>query len=131
MRGQVRQGESLDTFRPSGPVIVTTDEISDPLALRLRLWGNERLQQDGAPADMTFAVAQIIAHVSRVTTLEPCDLITTGTSKGVGCIRQPPICLVPGDIARCSVDEIGEFAEARNRLANSRPGARDERALPI
>ena len=107
--GQWTRGKNLDTFCPVGPTIVTTDEIPDPQALTLRLWVNDRLQQDGATADMIFSVAQIIAHVSRFATLEPGDLITTGTPKGVGCFHQPPIYLAPGDVVRCSIDGIGEL----------------------
>jgi len=107
--GQWTRGKSLDTFCPVGPTIVTADEIPDPQALTLRLWVNDRLQQDGTTADMIFSVAEIIAHVSRFATLEPGDLITTGTPKGVGCFRQPPIYLTPGDVVRCSIDGIGEL----------------------
>jgi 2-keto-4-pentenoate hydratase/2-oxohepta-3-ene-1,7-dioic acid hydratase in catechol pathway len=107
--GQWTRGKSLDTFCPIGPVIVTADEIPDPQALRLQLWVNDRLQQEGTTADMVFSVAQIIAHVSRFATLEPGDLITTGTPKGVGCFRQPPIYLAPGDVVRCAIENIGEL----------------------
>ncbi|HEX9413954.1 MAG TPA: fumarylacetoacetate hydrolase family protein [Ktedonobacterales bacterium] len=107
--GQWTRGKNLDTFCPVGPAIVTTDELPDPQALHLRLWINDRLQQDGTTADMIFSVAQIIAHVSRFTTLEPGDLITTGTPKGVGCFRQPPVYLKPGDLVRCAIDGIGEL----------------------
>jgi 2-keto-4-pentenoate hydratase/2-oxohepta-3-ene-1,7-dioic acid hydratase in catechol pathway len=107
--GQWTRGKSLDTFCPIGPCIVTTDELPDPQALRLRLWINDHLQQDGTTADMLFSVAQIIAHVSCFATLEHGDLITTGTPKGVGCFRQPPIYLVPGDVVRCAIDGIGEL----------------------
>jgi 2-keto-4-pentenoate hydratase/2-oxohepta-3-ene-1,7-dioic acid hydratase in catechol pathway len=107
--GQWTRGKSLDTFCPIGPAIVTPDELPDPQALRLRLWVNDRLQQDGTTADMIFSVAQIIAYVSRFATLEPGDLLTTGTPSGVGCFRQPPVYLEPGDVVRCAVDGIGEL----------------------
>jgi len=107
--GQWTRGKSLDTFCPVGPCIVTTDELPDPQKLRLQLWVNDRLQQDGVTADMIFSVAQIIAYVSRFATLEPGDLITTGTPKGVGCFRQPPVYLTPGDVVRCRIDGIGEL----------------------
>jgi 2-keto-4-pentenoate hydratase/2-oxohepta-3-ene-1,7-dioic acid hydratase in catechol pathway len=107
--GQWTRGKSLDTFCPLGPAIVTTDELADPQALHLRLWVNDRLQQDGTTADMIFSVAEIIAHVSRFATLEPGDLIITGTPNGVGCFRQPPIYLAPGDVVRCCIDGIGEL----------------------
>jgi len=107
--GQWTRGKSLDTFCPVGPALVTADEIPDPQALHLRLWVNDRLQQEGSTADMIFSVAQIISHVSRFATLEPGDLIITGTPKGVGCFRQPPIYLTPGDVVHCSIDGIGEL----------------------
>jgi 5-carboxymethyl-2-hydroxymuconate isomerase len=107
--GQWTRGKSLDTFCPLGPCVVTADEIPDPQDLRLRLWVNDRLQQDGTTVDMIFTVAQIIAHVSRFATLEPGDLNTTGTPKGVGCFRQPPIYLAPGDVVRCAIEGIGEL----------------------
>ncbi len=107
--GQWTRGKSLDTFCPIGPCIVTADEILDPQRLRLRLWINDRLQQDGSTADMIFSVAQIVAHISRFATLEPGDLITTGTPKGVGCFRDPPIYLASGDIVRCAIEGIGEL----------------------
>jgi 2-keto-4-pentenoate hydratase/2-oxohepta-3-ene-1,7-dioic acid hydratase in catechol pathway len=107
--GQWTRGKSLDTFCPIGPCIVTADEIPDPQNLRLRLWVNDRLQQEGTTADMIFSVAQIVAHISRFATLEPGDLITTGTPKGVGCFRDPPIYLASGDIVRCAIEGIGEL----------------------
>jgi 2-keto-4-pentenoate hydratase/2-oxohepta-3-ene-1,7-dioic acid hydratase in catechol pathway len=107
--GQWARGKSLDTFCPIGPCVVTADEIPDPQNLRLRLWVNDRLQQEGTTADMIFSVAQIVAHISRFATLEPGDLITTGTPKGVGCFRDPPIYLASGDIVRCAIEGIGEL----------------------
>jgi 2-keto-4-pentenoate hydratase/2-oxohepta-3-ene-1,7-dioic acid hydratase in catechol pathway len=107
--GQWVRGKSLDTFCPIGPCVVTADEIPDPQNLRLQLWVNDRLQQEGTTADMIFSVAQIVAHISRFATLEPGDLITTGTPKGVGCFRDPPIYLASGDIVRCAIEGIGEL----------------------
>ena len=125
--GQWTRGKNLDTFCPIGPCIVTTDDLPDPQALRLRLWINDRLQQDGSTADMIFSVAQIIAHISRFATLEPGDLITTGTPKGVGCFRQPPIYLAPGDVVRCAIDGIGELVNP-TRVTTATTGP--ERLLP-
>lgn len=105
--GQWTRGKNLDTFCPIGPVIVTRDAIADPQSLSLRLWVNDRLQQDGTTADMIFSVAQIIAHVSRFATLEPGDLIITGTPWGVGCFRTPPVYLTPGDVVTCEIEGIG------------------------
>ena len=93
------------------------DEIPD---LHLRLWVNDRLQQDGDTAEMIFSVAQIIAHVSRFATLEPGDLILTGTPKGVGCFRQPPIYLEPGDVVRCAIEGIGEITNRTQATAVTR-----------
>ena len=122
--GQWTRGKSLDTFCPVGPAIVTADAIPDPHSLRLRLWVNDRLQQDDTTADMIFSVAQIIAHVSRFATLEPGDLITTGTPRGVGCFRKPPIYLMPGDVVRCAIEGIGELVNPTRVLA------KEQAALP-
>jgi len=119
--GQVGDGQWLrakgsDTFLPMGPVFVTADEIGDPQALRLRSWripgsgpdaGREIPMQDATTADMIWTVAELIEHISRSITLEPGDVIATGTPSGVGVYRDPPVFLAPGDRVRCEVDGIG------------------------
>jgi len=111
--GQWLRAKGSDTFLPMGPVFVTADEIADPQALRLRSWrtpadGTEGiLMQDGTTADMIWGVADLVALISRSITLEPGDVIATGTPSGVGVFRDPPIFLEPGDRVRCEIDGIG------------------------
>ena len=111
--GQWLRAKGSDTFLPMGPVFVTADEIADPQALRLRSWrtpadGTEGiLMQDGTTADMIWGVADLVALISRSITLEPGDIIATGTPSGVGVFRDPPIFLEPGDRVRCEIDGIG------------------------
>jgi 2-keto-4-pentenoate hydratase/2-oxohepta-3-ene-1,7-dioic acid hydratase in catechol pathway len=114
--GQWLRAKGSDTFLPIGPAFVTPDEIPDPRNLRLRSWwirgsgpdaGRAQPMQDGTTADMLFDVPAAIEFVSRVITLEPGDLLATGTPSGVGVFRDPPIFLEPGDRVRCEVDGIG------------------------
>jgi 2-keto-4-pentenoate hydratase/2-oxohepta-3-ene-1,7-dioic acid hydratase in catechol pathway len=99
-----------------GSVLVTADEIPDPRQLRLRSYripgsgpddGGRVLMQDGTTADMIWDVAELIEFISRSITLEPGDIIATGTPSGVGVFRDPPVFLLPGDRARCEIDGIG------------------------
>jgi len=108
--GQWTRGKNLDTFCPIGPTIVTADEIPDPQSLRLQLWVDDHLRQEGSTSDMIFSVAEIIAHISHYMTLEPGDLILTGTPWGVGCFRTPPIYLHGDETVRCTIAGIGTLA---------------------
>jgi 2-keto-4-pentenoate hydratase/2-oxohepta-3-ene-1,7-dioic acid hydratase in catechol pathway len=102
-------GKSFDTHGPVGPWIVTADEIPDPQHLALRTWVNGELLQDGSTADMIFTCAQQIETLSTSFTLEPGDLIATGTPAGVGLMRQPPRWLVPGDTVAVEVERVGRL----------------------
>lgn len=105
---QWTRGKSFDTFAPTGPCITTADQIKDPSNLRIRTWVNEELRQDSTTANMVFNVYEIVHHISRVMTLEPCDLISTGTPKGVGFAMKPePKFLKDGDNVRMEVEGIG------------------------
>lgn len=108
--GQWIRGKSFDTFCPLGPELVTADEIPDPQTLRLRCELNGEIMQDGTTADMIFTVADLIARLSRDTTLLPGTLILTGTPAGVGFTRQPPVFLAPGDQVRVEIEGIGVLA---------------------
>jgi 2-keto-4-pentenoate hydratase/2-oxohepta-3-ene-1,7-dioic acid hydratase in catechol pathway len=108
------QGKSLDGSCPMGPCIVTGDEIADPQRLRLRLWVNGALKQDDTTEHMLFDVATIIATLSRVLTLEPGDVIATGTPAGVGFGRTPKEFLRPGDVMESEIEGIGRMV---NRVA--------------
>ncbi len=101
------RGKSLDTFCPLGPWIVTHDEIPDPQALRLRTIVSGETLQDGHTRDMIFSVAQIIAHASRAFTLDPGDVIMTGTPSGVGVYRDPKRFLRDGDVVEIDIEGIG------------------------
>jgi 2-keto-4-pentenoate hydratase/2-oxohepta-3-ene-1,7-dioic acid hydratase (catechol pathway) len=114
--GQWLRAKGSDTFLPVGPVFVGSDEIPDPQVLRLRSWripgsgpdkGHELLMQDGTTADMIWGVAALIEYISKAITLEPGDIIATGTPSGVGVFRHPPVFLEPGDRARCEITGIG------------------------
>ena len=95
--GQWGKGKGFDTFGPIGPYLVTTDEIDDPQALELWLDVNGVRQQQGHTADMIFSCAQLVSYCSHVMTLEPGDLIITGTPAGVGMGARPPRYLAAGD----------------------------------
>jgi 2-keto-4-pentenoate hydratase/2-oxohepta-3-ene-1,7-dioic acid hydratase in catechol pathway len=113
--GQWLRAKGSDTFLPMGPIFVTSDEI-DSRNVRLRSWrtpaagpdaGREVLMQDGTTADMLFDVPTLVAFISSAITLEPGDIIATGTPSGVGVFRDPPVFLEPGDRVRCEVEGIG------------------------
>ena len=101
------RGKSLDTFAPIGPWIVTADEIPDPQTLGIRCAVNGETRQDDTTANMVFSVAQIIAFVTEAITLEPGDVIFTGTPPGVGFGMDPKTYLTVGDHVRVEVDAIG------------------------
>ena len=101
------RGKSLDTFCPLGPWIVTRDELPDPQALRIRTTVSGETLQDGHTRDMIFSVAEIIAHASRAFTLEPGDVIMTGTPSGVGVWRDPKRFLADGDVVEIEIEGIG------------------------
>jgi len=105
--GQWVRGKSFDGFCPLGPVLVTADEIPDPQALDVRCLRDGETMQTGHTSDMIFSVAQLIAHLSRDTTLLPGTLILTGTPPGVGFARTPPVFLADGDQVRVEIEHIG------------------------
>jgi 5-carboxymethyl-2-hydroxymuconate isomerase len=105
--GQWTRGKSLDTFCPVGPAMVPAAEIPDPQALRVRTLLNGEVMQDASTADMIFGVAQLIAFVTEAITLEPGDLLLTGTPAGVGAFREPPVWLAPGDSVSIEIDGVG------------------------
>ena len=100
-------GKSFDTHGPIGPWIVTADEIADPHALNLRCIVNGEVRQDSNTEQLIHTIPDQIAYLSTAFTLEPGDILATGTPEGVGIARQPPVFLVPGDVVRCEIDGIG------------------------
>ncbi len=103
------RGKSLDTFCPIGPVIVTTDEIPDPQVLNLSSKINDFVLQDSNTREMIFSVAFLVSFLSQAFTLEPGDLIASGTPQGVGMYRKPQIFLKDGDIITVEVEKIGKI----------------------
>ena len=103
------KGKGCDTFGPVGPWLVTSDEVGDPQKLGLWLDVNGKRMQTGSTSTMVFSCKQLVAYVSRFMTLEPGDLITTGTPPGVGSGKKPtPIFLRAGDVMTLGVDKLGE-----------------------
>ena len=100
-------GKSFDTHGPIGPWIVTADEVADPHALDLRTYVNGELRQSSNTSMMVNDLWKQIAYLSTAFTLEPGDLIATGTPEGVGVGMEPPVFLQPGDVVRCEIDGIG------------------------
>ena len=100
-------GKSFDTHGPIGPWIVTADEIADPHALKLRCMVNGEVRQDSDTGQLVHDIWAQIAYLSTAFTLEPGDLIATGTPEGVGAARNPPVFLKSGDVVRCEVEGIG------------------------
>lgn len=107
-------GKSFDTHGPIGPWIVTADEIADPQNLDLRCFVNGELRQQSNTSQMSFTVAEQIKYLSTAFTLEPGDLLATGTPEGVGAAMDPPKFLRQGDVVRCEIDGIGAL---ENRVA--------------
>jgi 2-keto-4-pentenoate hydratase/2-oxohepta-3-ene-1,7-dioic acid hydratase in catechol pathway len=105
--GQWTRGKSLDTFCPVGPRLVPREEIADPQQLGIRCILNGETMQDSSTAQMIFSVAEIIAFVCRVITLEPGDLIATGTPAGVGVFKDPKVLLKDGDEVSIEIDGLG------------------------
>jgi 2-keto-4-pentenoate hydratase/2-oxohepta-3-ene-1,7-dioic acid hydratase in catechol pathway len=103
-------GKGFDTHGPTGPWLVTADEIADPQELRIRTWVNEELRQDGATSDMIFSCAEMIEHLSTAFTLEPGMILSTGTPAGVAASGNPPRWLTPGDLVRIEVEGIGALS---------------------
>lgn len=104
---QWTRGKSFDTFCPLGPVVVTADEIPDPQALALATRVNGELMQDSSTAEMLFGVAELLAFCSRNFTLDPGDLLLTGTPWGCGYFMDPQRALRVGDVVECEVERIG------------------------
>jgi 2-keto-4-pentenoate hydratase/2-oxohepta-3-ene-1,7-dioic acid hydratase in catechol pathway len=107
--GQWTRGKSPDTFCPVGPELVSRDDVPDPQALAIRAVLNGETVQDSSTANMVFGVAEVIAYVTRTITLEPGDLIATGTPAGVGAFRKPPLFMKPGDEITIEIEGLGSL----------------------
>lgn len=108
--GQWQRGKSCDGFAPFGPYVATADEIPDPQRLRIRLRLNGHTMQDDSTAHMLFPVAALVESLSEHVTLEPGDVIATGTPAGVGFARNPPVWLQPGDRVEVEIEGLGVLA---------------------
>jgi 2-keto-4-pentenoate hydratase/2-oxohepta-3-ene-1,7-dioic acid hydratase in catechol pathway len=117
--GQWQRGKSCDTFAPMGEFIATTDEILDPQSLSIKFRLNGEILQDSNTDQMIFGVAQLIEFLSRYTTLEPGDVVATGTPPGVGFARKPPVYLKEGDVAEVEIEGLGVLSNpvSQNCLA--------------
>jgi 2-keto-4-pentenoate hydratase/2-oxohepta-3-ene-1,7-dioic acid hydratase in catechol pathway len=109
-------GKSLDGSCPMGPWIVTSDELGDPTNLRLQLRVSGAVKQDDTTANMLFNIPALLAEISRFVTLQPGDILATGTPSGVGFARTPPEFLRPGDVMESEITGIGTL---RNRVVSA------------
>lgn len=105
--GQWTKGKSCDTFNPLGPWLVTADAIGDPQDLELTLQVNGQRRQHGNTSDMIFPVVELVRYVSQFMTLEPGDVLTTGTPSGVGLGMKPPVWLQAGDVVDLAITGLG------------------------
>lgn len=107
--GRMR-GKNFDTFAPLGPCIVTRDEIPEPNALRLQTKVNDTVLQDGSTRDWVFPPEELLSYLSSIMTLEPGDVVSTGTPAGVGYFRQPQVFLRAGDVCVLEIEKIGTLS---------------------
>lgn len=109
---QWTRAKGFDGSCPWGPWVTTADEIADPETLSVRTWVNGELRQDGSTSDLIFSPQEVVAFISETCTLEPGDLILTGTPSGVGFAMDPPRFLEPGDVVRIEIDALGAIEHA-------------------
>jgi 2-keto-4-pentenoate hydratase/2-oxohepta-3-ene-1,7-dioic acid hydratase in catechol pathway len=114
-------GKSFDTHGPLGPWIVTGDELGDPHRLRLRTWVNGELRQDSSTKELIFDCFALVEHLSTAFTLEPGDVVATGTPSGVGIAFKPPRLLVAGDVVRIEIEGIGALENPVAAEPDARP----------
>ena len=105
--GNWTKGKSCDTFGPLGPWLVTKEEVADPQDLKLWCKINGEMRQNGSTRTMIFGVAQVVSYLSQRMTLEPGDVIATGTPPGVGMGMKPPVWLNPGDVMELGIEGMG------------------------
>jgi 2-keto-4-pentenoate hydratase/2-oxohepta-3-ene-1,7-dioic acid hydratase in catechol pathway len=105
--GQWQRGKACDTFAPMGPFVLLRELAGDPHALRIRLRLNGQTMQDSSTAQLIFGVDHVVSFLSQTVTLEPGDVIATGTPPGVGFARKPPVFLKAGDVVEVEVEGLG------------------------
>jgi 2-keto-4-pentenoate hydratase/2-oxohepta-3-ene-1,7-dioic acid hydratase in catechol pathway len=113
--GQWTRGKSCDTFAPNGPFLVTADEVPDPGALRITTRLNGKIMQDSNTNQLIFNIPKIVSYFSHSFTLDPGDLIATGTPAGVGFSRMPPVYLNDGDVVEVEIERIGRISNRVQR----------------
>jgi len=109
---QWTRAKGFDGSCPYGPWITTADEVGDPHALALKTWVNGELRQDSSTSDLIFKVPQLVEFLGEAITLEPGDIILTGTPSGVGMALDPPRFLQPGDVVRIEIERLGAIEHA-------------------
>jgi acylpyruvate hydrolase len=109
---QWTRAKGADTFCPFGPWITTADEVGNPEDLALRTWVNGELRQDARTSDLIFSVSEVVDFISETCSLEPGDLILTGTPSGVGVALDPPLFLERGDVVRIEIEQLGAIEHA-------------------
>jgi len=112
------RGKGLDSFGPLGPFMATRDEVPDPQDLRIRTWVNGELRQDCSTSQMIAGVARVVSYASEAITLQPGDVITTGTPSGVGVFADPPCFLEEGDTVEVEIGGVGRLV---NKVAGPLP----------
>jgi 2-keto-4-pentenoate hydratase/2-oxohepta-3-ene-1,7-dioic acid hydratase in catechol pathway len=113
--GQWTRGKSCDTFAPNGPFLVTKDEVPDPGALRITTRVNGQVMQDSSTKQLIFNIPKLVSYLSHSFTLEPGDLIATGTPPGVGFSRKPPQFLKEGDVVEVEIERVGTISNRVER----------------
>jgi 2-keto-4-pentenoate hydratase/2-oxohepta-3-ene-1,7-dioic acid hydratase in catechol pathway len=106
---QMTLGKGLDTFCPMGPDLVLADEVPDPHTLRMRSWIGDTQMQDESTSAMRFDIPSMVSYLSELVTLVPGDIITGGTPDGIGCFREPPVYVQPGDTVSVEIEGIGRL----------------------
>lgn len=106
---QITLGKNLDTFCPMGPELVLKDEVPDPHALQMRSYLNGELMQNESTGAMRFGVPSMVSYLSELLTLVPGDVISAGTPDGIGCFRDPPIYVQPGDTVAVEIEGLGKL----------------------
>jgi 2-keto-4-pentenoate hydratase/2-oxohepta-3-ene-1,7-dioic acid hydratase in catechol pathway len=109
---QWTRAKGFDGSCPFGPWVTTADDVTDPGDLALRTWVNGELRQDSRTSDLIFKIPQLVAHLSETCTLEPGDLILTGTPSGVGVYMDPQRFLASGDVVRIEIEQLGVIEHA-------------------
>lgn len=104
---QWTMGKSFDTFAPMGPALVTSDEVGDPHKLAIRLWIGDEVLQDSSTSQLIFSIPKLVADISEVMTLEPGDIVSTGTPPGVGAARAPQRFLRAGETCHIEIEKLG------------------------